>query len=33
MRQVFGKITSMLTRTAADFPNGCGLAKNRSNNL
>ena len=33
MREMFGKITSMLTRAAADFPNSGGMAKNVADNL
>ena len=33
MREMSGKITGMLTRAAADFPNGGGLGKNSLNNL
>jgi len=33
MREMRGKITGVLTRAAADFPNGCRPAKSRSDNL
>jgi hypothetical protein len=33
MREMSGKITGMLTRAAADFPNGGWLRKNCTNDL